>query len=58
MELLCTISFSHPLTIHLGPGIFTIVVGAYEPLLHGMVTLLVMWLLLLWMYRRRLFVKI
>ena len=46
------------LTIHLGPGIFTIVGAAYEPLLHGMVTLLVMWLLLLWMYRRRLFVKI
>jgi predicted acyltransferase len=46
------------LTIHLGPGIFTIFGGAYEPLLHGTVTLFVMWLLLLWMYRRKLLLKI
>ena len=46
------------LTIHLGPGIFQIFGGAYEPLLHGTVTLFAMWLLLLWMYRRKLFVKI
>lgn len=46
------------ISIHLGPRIFTIFGGAYEPLLHGTVTLLVMWLLLLWMYRRKLFLKI
>lgn len=46
------------LTIHLGLGIFQIFGGAYEPLLHGTVTLFVMWLLLLWMYRWKLFVKI
>ena len=46
------------LTIHLGPRIFTIFGGAYEPLVHATVTLFVMWLLLLWMYRRKLFVKI
>ena len=31
---------------------------AYEPLLHGAVVLLIMWLLLYWMYRRKLFLKI
>lgn len=41
----------------LGMGICPIAGDAYEPLLHGTVTLFVMWLLLLWMYRRKLFVK-
>ena len=30
----------------------------YEPLLHGAAVLLVLWLILFWMYRRRLFLKI
>ena len=46
------------LTIHLGPGIFQIFGGAYEPLLHGAATLFVMWLLLVWMSWRKLFLKI
>ncbi|EDY18414.1 hypothetical protein CfE428DRAFT_4198 [Chthoniobacter flavus Ellin428] len=33
-------------------------VKPYEPLLLGSASLLVMWLLLLWMYRRKLFLRI
>jgi heparan-alpha-glucosaminide N-acetyltransferase len=46
------------LITHLGRGIFQVFGKAYEPLLHGGATLLIMWLLLYWMYRRRLFLKI
>jgi heparan-alpha-glucosaminide N-acetyltransferase len=46
------------LATHLGQGTFRIFGKAYEPLLQGGATLLVMWLLLYWMYRRRLFLKI
>jgi predicted acyltransferase len=31
---------------------------AYEPLLQGGATLAVLWLILWWMYRRKLFLKI
>ncbi len=46
------------LTTHLGAGLFQIFGKAYQPLLHGGATLLVMWLLLYWMWRRKLFLKI
>jgi predicted acyltransferase len=46
------------LTTHLGAGLFQIMGAAYQPLLHGAATLLVMWLILYWMYRRKLFLKI
>lgn len=46
------------LAVHLGTKIFRIAGSAYEPLLLGALTLLVMWLLLLAMYRRKLFVRI
>jgi predicted acyltransferase len=46
------------LDTHLGTGLFQRFGQAYEPLAHGVLVLLVMWLLLFWMYRRRLFLRI
>jgi heparan-alpha-glucosaminide N-acetyltransferase len=46
------------LTTHLGKEPFTIVGQVFEPLLHGAAVLLVLWLLLFWMYRRKLFLRI
>ena len=43
---------------HFGAKAFRCLGSAYEPLLHGGAVLLIMWLLLYWMYRRRLFLKI
>jgi predicted acyltransferase len=46
------------LTTHLGAGVFRIAGAAYEPLLHGAAVLAIMWLLLWWLFRRRVFLKI
>ena len=46
------------LTIHLGKEPFALIGHAYEPLLHGAGVLLVLWLILFWMYRRKLFLRI
>ena len=46
------------LTTHLGASPFTAFGSAYQPLIHGAFTLFVMWLLLYWMYRRKLYLKI
>jgi heparan-alpha-glucosaminide N-acetyltransferase len=46
------------LITHLGAGLFLVFGKACQPLLHGAATLLVMWLLLHWMWRRKLFLKI
>jgi predicted acyltransferase len=46
------------LTTHLGTDVFRTFGPAFEPLLHGAVTLAIMWLILWWMWRRRLFLKI
>ena len=43
---------------HLGHGPFRAFGTVYEPFVHGAATLLGMWLILLWMYRRKLFLKI
>jgi heparan-alpha-glucosaminide N-acetyltransferase len=45
-------------TTHLGAGPFRVFGPAYEPFLHGAAALFVMWLILYWMYRRKLFLKI
>ena len=50
--------FSKALTTHFGQKTFAVFGAAYEQLLLGAATLLVMWLILLWMYRRKLFLKI
>ena len=46
------------LTIHLGAGVFKVCGEAYAPLLHGAAVLLVFWLILFWMYRRKIFLRI
>ena len=43
---------------HLGENAFIFLGPEYVPLLHGAVTLAVMWLILYWMYRRRVFIKV
>lgn len=46
------------LTTHLGRDAFNLFGAAYEPLLHGAFVLLAYWLLLWWMYRRKIFLRI
>jgi predicted acyltransferase len=43
---------------HFGPRAFQALGSAYEPLLSGLAVLAVYWLILFWMYRRRIIVKI
>ncbi len=49
---------SSSLNIHLGTKVFLVFGPAYQPLLHGVAVLLVMWLILFWMWRRKLFLRI
>jgi predicted acyltransferase len=49
---------SDALVRHLGNGPFLVFGPPYEPLLLGAATLLVLWLVLFWMYRRRIFLRI
>jgi predicted acyltransferase len=49
---------SRNLRTNLGHKIFELLGSAYEPLLQGAAVLLVYWLLLFWMYRHKLFLKI
>ena len=44
--------------VGLGGGPFRLFGPEFEPLLHGAATLVVLWLMLLWMYRRGAFVRI
>jgi heparan-alpha-glucosaminide N-acetyltransferase len=46
------------LTTHLGQRPFQMFGAAYQPFIHGAATLAVMWGILYWMYRRKLFLKI
>jgi predicted acyltransferase len=46
------------LRIHLGPNAFRVLGPGLEPLLLGAAVLLIYWLILYWMYRRKLFLKI
>ncbi len=43
---------------HLGPSIFKTAGAAYEPFLLGLGVLIVEWLILYWMYRRKIFLRI
>jgi predicted acyltransferase len=43
---------------HLGSDVFQIFGTPYEPLMQGIATLSILWLILFWMYRRRLFLKV
>ena len=44
--------------IHLGPHAFAFLGTGVEPLMQGAAVLLVYWLALYWMYRRKLFLRI
>lgn len=50
--------FASSLRIHLGPHFFAFAGAGLEPLLRGAVILLCYWLMLFWMYRRKLFLKV
>jgi predicted acyltransferase len=50
--------FSKNLTTHLGANFFSFFGEVYEPLVHGAATLLIAWLVLYWMYRRKIFLRI
>jgi heparan-alpha-glucosaminide N-acetyltransferase len=43
---------------HIGQKPFELAGPAYEPFLHGVAVLLIVWLILFWMYRKRIFVRI
>jgi heparan-alpha-glucosaminide N-acetyltransferase len=45
-------------SIHLGPHAFAIAGAALQPLLEGVAMLAVYWLVLYWMYRKKLFLRI
>lgn len=46
------------LKTHLGQDFFKLFGLPYEPLFHGTTILLVLWLMLYWMYRRKIFLRI
>ena len=46
------------LRIHLGPHAFAFFGTPLEPLMRGAAVLLVYWLMLFWMYRRKIFLRI
>jgi len=49
---------SAALVRHLGTAPFQIFGTAFEPVLRGFGVVLVFWLILLWMYRRKIFLRI
>jgi predicted acyltransferase len=52
-------SFVHDaLTRHLGRAPFAVLGAPFEPVLLGAAVLLVFWLVLWWMYERRVFVRL
>ena len=46
------------LETHLGQSFFRFAGEAHEPFFHGLAVLAVYWLILFWMYRRRIFLRI
>ncbi len=46
------------LLTHLGKDFFALLGPAYQPLLHGAAVLTIYWLILYWMYQRKLFLRI
>ena len=50
--------FSDALERHFGNLISTVSGATFEPVLHGFLVILTFWLILFWMYRRKIFVKI
>lgn len=50
--------WSRALHTHLGPGYDRVFGEAYAPLVNGLLVLIIEWLVLWWMYRKRLFVRV
>jgi len=50
--------FGNALTRHFGHAIAFLAGPTFEPVLHGILLMLVFWCILFWMYRRKLFLKI
>src|SRR5437588_13046419 len=50
--------FESSFRIHLGENFFQFLGTGFDPLLRGMAVLLAYWIILFWMYRRKLFLKI
>jgi heparan-alpha-glucosaminide N-acetyltransferase len=46
------------LVTHLSPSAFQIFGAGFEPLVHGAAVLFVFWLILFWMYRRKIFLRV
>jgi heparan-alpha-glucosaminide N-acetyltransferase len=55
---LCESFIQKSLVTHLGSSVFMVFGAPYRPLLEGAGTLAVLWLLLWWMYRRKIFLRI
>ena len=49
---------SSALVRHLGTAPFAVLGPPFEPVLRGVGVLLVFWLILYWMYRRKIFLRI
>ena len=49
---------SRSFRIHLGEAVFALLGTGLQPLMHGAAILLCYWLVLFWMYRRKIFLKI
>jgi len=49
---------SSSLTTHFGLGAFTVFGEPFAPFLRGVLVLVILWLMLYWMYRRKIFLKI
>jgi heparan-alpha-glucosaminide N-acetyltransferase len=49
---------SSSLTTHLGPHGFNLLGKDYEPLVKGAAVLLILWAMLLWMHRRKIFLRV
>ena len=49
---------SSALVRHLGPGPFAIMGAPFEPVLRGAAVLVVFWMILFWMYRKKIFLRI
>ncbi len=58
MDHLLTEFVQHELATHLGPGFFFVLGYAYAPLLQGVAALAFLWLILFWMWKRGLFLRI
>jgi predicted acyltransferase len=49
---------SSSLSTHLGSNAFRLFGNSYQPLFHGVIVLFIFWLILYWMYRKKIFIRI